>query len=85
VRIHPQVILRQVEDEAVLLNLDDGTYYGLNPVGARMVEILHEATDVGTACQMLLQEYDVDAERLRHDMERLASEMHARGLVTVEP
>jgi hypothetical protein len=27
----------------------------------------------------------VDAERLRHDMERLASEMHARGLVTVEP
>ena len=85
VRIPRQVILRQVEDEAVLLNLDDGTYYGLNPVGARMVEVLHQGADVGSACRMLLQEYDVKEEQLRRDMERLIGEMLSRGLVTIEP
>jgi len=85
VRIHPQIILRQVQDEAVLLNLDDGTYYGLNPVGARMLEVLHESADIGAAHRTLLEEYNVDPDQLRRDMEHLIRDMQARNLVIVEP
>jgi hypothetical protein len=85
VHMHPQVVLRLVEDEAVLLNLDDGNYYGLNAVGARMVELLQEGANIGTAYRTLLEEYDVEAERLRRDLEQLIGEMQTQGLVTVKP
>ena len=84
IRIHPQVLLRPVEDEAVLLHLDEGTYYGLNDVGARMIQVVHQNADLGAAVEQLRQEYDVEATRLRADLHRLLDEMAAQGLIVVE-
>ncbi len=84
VRIHPQVLLHPVEDEAVLLNLSSGVYYGLNAVGARMVQVMHQSATLGDAVDLLLREYDVDEAQLRADLYRLLDDMQGRGLITVE-
>ena len=38
--IPEDVVHRMVGDEAVLLQLDSGVYYGLDPVGSRIWELL---------------------------------------------
>ena len=36
VLVSSQVVAREVGNETVLLDLESGTYYGLDPIGARM-------------------------------------------------
>ena len=39
-QISEQVVTRRVGDETVLLNLESGIYFGLDPVGSRFFELL---------------------------------------------
>lgn len=73
-----------LEDEAVILNLKDGVYYGLDPVGARVWGLLQQPQSVGAIREILLQEYEVDPERCEQDLLRLLQELAARGLIEVK-
>jgi len=42
VTIPAQVMARTVGDETVILDLASGTYYGLDPVGARIWQLMSE-------------------------------------------
>jgi hypothetical protein len=73
-----------LEDEAVILNLKDGVYYGMNPLGARIWELVQQPQSVGAIRDMLLKEYEVDPERCEQDLLRLLQELAARGLIEVK-
>jgi hypothetical protein len=72
---------RSVGDETVILNLESGTYYGLDPVGARMWRLLGEGKSLGEVCEILLEEYAVAREQLEADLLKLAEELANNGLV----
>jgi hypothetical protein len=46
--------------ETVILNLADSTYYGLDPVGTRVWDLVQEPKTVREVVDTLLQEYEVD-------------------------
>ncbi len=77
------VLFRELDGEAVLLNLDDEAYYGLDPVGTRMWLVLGATESIAAAHAQLLNEYDVDEERLRNDLIALIEELDQRGLVFI--
>ena len=83
VEISPSVIYRDVSGEVVLLNLQSGVYYGLDPVGSRMWQLLMEQRPLDDVCSVMLEEYDVAADVLRADLSRLVDELSNKGLVTV--
>jgi hypothetical protein len=72
-----------LEDEAVILHLKDGVYYGLNPVGARIWNLLQEARSVNQLRDILLSEYEVEPRRLEEDLLQLLQELASRGLIEV--
>lgn len=82
--INPSVIYRELAGEVVLLNLQSGVYYGLDEVGSRVWQLLTQSRGVDDVCATLLDEYDVSAEALRADVERLVGELSEKGLVIVE-
>ena len=84
VAINPSVIYRELAGEVVLLNLQSGVYYGLDQVGSRVWQLLMQSRGVDDVCAALLDEYDVSAETLRADVERLVGELSDKGLVIVE-
>ncbi|MEI7827551.1 MAG: PqqD family peptide modification chaperone [Euryarchaeota archaeon] len=45
--------------ETAILNLKNGVYYGLDPVGARIWNLIQEPRTVREVREMLLKEYDV--------------------------
>lgn len=79
----PNVLLRKLEEEAVLLNLESERYYGLDGVATRMLDVLCESESVEAAYGRLVHEYDVDPETLREDLRTLADNLVRQGLLRV--
>lgn len=77
----PHVVARPLDDETVLLNLDTETYFGLDEVGTRMLEVLRESASIDAAVTQLLSEYDTDEATLRSDLQALLTKLAENGLV----
>lgn len=73
----------QVGGEAVILQLDDAIYYGLNQVGARIWQLLQEPRRVSEIVDVIVAEYEVERERCLQDVLELVAELRDRRLVTV--
>jgi hypothetical protein len=79
-----QVMSRQVGDETVILDLSRGMYFSLDPVGARIWQLLTEGQHQEFIVSTLLVEYDVTEQQLRQDVSNLVQELIARGLLQIE-
>jgi hypothetical protein len=78
------VLSSQFDEELVILNLDDGVYYGLDHVGARIWELTKKPITVGALRDTILAEYDVERARCEHDLTTLLRSLSAKGLVRIE-
>lgn len=83
IRVGENVVFQNLGDEAIILNLDTGEYYGLDVVGMRMWLLLAEHGEVEPAFRALLDIYDVAAEELQQDILRLVDDLAAHRLVQV--
>lgn len=81
--IPAQVMARQVGDETVILDLAGGTYYGLDPVGARIWQLMGEGKTLAEICDTMLDEYDVTREALEGDVVELADKLLERKLISL--
>lgn len=78
------VLCQQLEEEAVLLDLETECYFGLDEVGARMWVLATSSATIQEAYDALVQEYEVEPEVLRRDLIELVGELHDAGLVVLE-
>ena len=81
--IAPDTLINVIEGESVLLNLKSESYFGLDPVGTRMWTLLADSDSIQSAFETMLNEYDVDADELRLDMQGLIEKLIANGLMEV--
>jgi hypothetical protein len=85
VAVSDDVVSRELEAEAVILNLESGTYFGLDPVGSRIWFLVQENGSLRRTFEVLHQEFDVAPERLERDILRLVDQLRATGLLRVAP
>ena len=79
-----QVMSRQVGDETVILDLSRGMYFSLDPVGARIWQLLTEGLHLDAIVSNLLGQYEVAEDQLRQDVNGLVDELVSRGLLQVQ-
>lgn len=72
-----------LQGEAVLLNLQSGTYFGLNPLGARIWELIQEPVKVSNVHHELLKEYEVDASQCEADLLSFLKLLQVNGLIKI--
>ncbi|HEY7767020.1 PqqD family protein [Longimicrobium sp.] len=72
-----------LDGDAVILNLADGVYYGLDPVGAHVWGLMAQPRTVAELRDAVVAEFEVDAPTAEHDLLELLRDMAARGLVEV--
>jgi len=70
-------------DESAILNLKNSVYYGMNPVGARVWNLVQQPKSVLQLRDTLLEEYDVEATRCERDLLDLLEQMRLEGLIEV--
>jgi hypothetical protein len=69
--------------EAAILSLSSSAYYGLNPVGARIWDLIREPQTVQSVLDRLLAEYNVEPDRCEGDLIAILQELAGEGLIEV--
>ena len=77
------VLVRFLEGESVLLNIETERYFGLDETGTRMWQVVTAAPSIEVAFQQLFEEFDVDAQLLRMNLSDLLDRLVENGLLSL--
>ncbi len=78
-----KVMSSSLGDGAALLNLETGTYYGLNAVGSEVWRQIAEQTRVADIRDRIVELYDIDSDRCSRDLLALIGALAEVHLVEV--
>ena len=81
-RIPDEVIFRELDGEAVVLNLDTGIYFGLDAVGTRIWQLLVERKPLKAVLDSLIDEYEAPPDRLQRDLLAFVERLDDKGLLS---
>ncbi len=81
VRVPEHVLMRSLGDEMVMLHLDAESYYGLNEVGARLMQLAETGATLEQITERLFCEFEVGREQLENDVRTVAADLIAAGLL----
>jgi hypothetical protein len=70
--------------ESAILNLSNGVYYGLDPLGARIWELVQRPRTVRQVKESILEEYEVSPDVCERDLLTLLTHLSKEGLIEVE-
>jgi hypothetical protein len=82
-RRSPHVVYQTLagEEGAVLLNLDTGVYFGLNPVGARVWELLETPRSQAELQATIAEEFEVNLDVALADVREFLASLEERDLL----
>ncbi|MEX1019730.1 MAG: PqqD family protein [Litorilinea sp.] len=81
VKVAPDVLMQELEEEVVLLDMKGGRYFGMDEVGTSVWKSLSEDGDVEAAIRAVESEYDADAATIRQDVTELVQALLDAELV----
>jgi hypothetical protein len=73
-----------LQGEAIVLNLESGVYFGMNPLAARIWELIQQPSTVEDVHKQLLDEYDVDAGQCEADLLSFLEQLRKNNLLTIK-
>lgn len=77
------LLASRLGDEVVILSLQGGKYYGLNPLAAFVWNLLSDPVRFSDLQMAVLEEYDVTAEQCAQDLGRLLQDLQNEGLIQI--
>ena len=80
-RVPETVIAQTIAGETVILDLSGGLYFSLDPVGARIWELLATGATLFEVATQMHAEYDVSRDTLECDVVTLGNTLLAKSLV----
>ena len=81
--VSEDVLFQEVSGETVLLDLASESYFGLDEVGTRVWQLLNDGHCLESLLGVMLDEYDVEPERLETDIRALLDSLLEAGLITI--
>lgn len=82
ITISENALLEDMGDEAVILNINNERYYGLDPIGMNFWNWLKEEGDIDKVLEHAQKEYAIDVETLKKDIGVFVIELHNAGLLS---
>ena len=83
VKVPDDILISTLQSESVILNLNSESYFGLDEVGTHILSVLSTSNSIQAAYDVLLDEYEVDAEVLRQDLASLIERLAEQGVVLI--
>jgi hypothetical protein len=80
-RLSEQISITEVDDEVVLLRLDTGAYYGLNSVGAQLVNGLKNERTLHQICTDISSQYQIPYKNVNEDLAELIEQLEDEQLL----
>jgi len=83
IKVVPDHVYADMAEEAVVLNVKNGVYYGLDAIGATIWKFVQTGATVEQVVNAVTSEYDVDKEQCERDMIGFFTNMESYGLIEV--
>jgi Coenzyme PQQ synthesis protein D (PqqD) len=83
IKAYSQVTCTELEDEAVLLNLETKTYYTLNKPAIYVWQLLGNGININEIVQRVREEFELDSETAEKNVRDLIDELVREKLVKV--
>ena len=80
-RVPGEVHARRFENEVVVIHLGEGKYFSLDPIGSTIWDGLAAGKTTEETVAILVAEFDVDDTVAIADVDRLADDLLAAGLL----
>jgi len=78
------IVSNKMDNETVMMSIENGEYYGINPIGSRIWELLDRPAAIADLCESLMEEYDVSAEDCRRDVAEFIGKLLDKDLITLD-
>ena len=73
----------ELGSESIILNMESGTYFSVDEVGARIWALIERPMSVAAIRDAIVAEYDVDPGVCERDLRTFIEGMDAAGLIEV--
>lgn len=83
VRMRSSIISQNLDEDAVMANIDTGFYFGVGKTGKRIWELVKSEISVHEVCSQLQQEYNVDLIRCESDVMTFMKELLQEDLLEI--
>jgi hypothetical protein len=80
-RRQEQIVVQKGSQDALLFNMDDGSYYALNEVGNRIWELCDGTHGVAQMVCIVAKEYGTPAEIVETDVLELLDDLRSKNLI----
>jgi len=77
------IIFTELDDEAVLLDLTSGSYFGLNHVGVRLIKSIVDGMSTEDAIVSISNHYQAAPDTVKFDIANLLNEMLEKNLIVI--
>ncbi len=77
------IIFSNMDDETVMMSIDKGEYYGVDPVGRRIWELMETPVKVSIMCETLNGEYNVGPEQCRKDVLAFLAQLSEKDVLKI--
>jgi len=82
VRNDAQFLVSALGEETVMMNVENGDYLGINPVGTAIWHLLEQPATPQQIIAALIKQYDVTQEQCTQEVTAFLAQMIANGVVT---
>ena len=83
IKLAPNQVSCELEGESVILNLQSGVYYGLDPIGAVIWKLMEQPSTVASVRDAVLEKFEVDTEQCEKDLFALLEKLSQEGLIEI--
>lgn len=84
-RVHriQDVLETEIDDQTVMMDIEQGTYFGLDPTGSQIWALLAEPMVISDLCDRLTEEFDVSREQCEQQVMNFLGSLLDRGLLQI--
>ena len=75
------IVFTELDETIVMMDVDEGQYYELDSVAARIWQLVENGPTVESICGVLAGEYEVEAKECREDVMEFLQAAWEQGLV----
>ena len=83
VRRVADVMDAEIDDQTVMMDIEQGSYFGLNQMGTRIWALLAEPMVIGDLCDQFTEQFDVPREQCEGQVIDFLGSLLDRGLLQV--
>ncbi len=77
------LLFNNLGDDVVMMDIEQGSYYGLEEVAARIWELTENPVSVASICETLISEYDVPEQKCEQEVTAFIDDLINRKIIHI--